>query len=221
MAAVLAVAGKVFLSLLIKSEGDAATRLTELYRRRAQAVALLGPCLEALPQFLVLPFFLFIIGLLDNILSSSFSNGNLILPTFIFSVVACVLVLAVGIVLICAVVHGIMHPGTSPFQSLLSQNISRQQSSQRHIQDEFKEGRSLTEDNREVFHSVVQETFEDEVLDQASTALYRIIVERSTSFDLKELEIRTILHLLSSEASLRSNLSAARVIVNLSTNSGL
>lgn len=222
LAAALAVAGKGFLSLLIKSEGDAAAKLTEIYHRRAQAQALLVPCLEALPQLLIIPFVLFILGLLDNLLSNSFSNINIILPTLISSITSCILVVTVGILLVCAVVHGILHPGTSPFQTLISQRILRPKSSRKAISDEFLEERALTHDNHDVFHLVLQETFEDEVLDQASAALGGILFDNiGKSASLTDRDIQTILHLLSPEASLRSNLSAARVVMRFSPDFGM
>ncbi|TFK33211.1 hypothetical protein BDQ12DRAFT_615647, partial [Crucibulum laeve] len=71
LAAALAVSGRGFLALLIRPEGDAAAKLTELHQRWSQAKLILGPLLEALPQILMVPFSLFVIGLLDYLLSSS------------------------------------------------------------------------------------------------------------------------------------------------------
>lgn len=214
-------AGRGFLALLVKPEGDAVTKLTELHLRITQAKALLGPFLEALPRLLLLPYILFVVGLLDGLLSRSFSNQGFILPTIISSIFSCSLMVALGILLIVVVTHGILYPRTSPFQTLLSQVIWRRKSVEKSTFDEYVVERDLTNENLQVFHLVTQETFEDEALDQASAALEGIIFDNvGLSASLMDLEIRTILHLLSPEASLRSNLSAARIIVKLSSNLG-
>lgn len=91
---------------------------------------------------------------------------------------------------------------------------------------EEDEDQDLTLSNRRVFHMALQQTFEDEALDQASAALDGVMHTQSPSehiynqFPLPDLEFRTLLHLLSPEASLRSNLSAAQVIRKFDRGSG-
>ncbi|KAJ6604146.1 hypothetical protein DFH09DRAFT_849062, partial [Mycena vulgaris] len=71
--AALAVAGRGFLNMVAMSkETGAAFRLTDIHTRWAAAEKALRPMIESLPQLLVLPVLLFIVGLLDTLLSTIF-----------------------------------------------------------------------------------------------------------------------------------------------------
>jgi hypothetical protein len=228
--AALAVAGRAFLASLTRPEGDAVAKLTQIYQKWATAKRYLGPSLEALPLFLMMPFTLFILGFLDMLFTTSITSSPDIFPLLAASVLSCILVVMVGLLLCLAIVHGIKHPTTSPFQTSFSKFISRiifsddskQQGSDSETPHlDFEEERDLTASNCEVFHLALQETFDDDTIDQASAALEGVMKIRGAAaqpYDaLSELELHTILHVLSPEASLRSNLSAAKIVTNFSS----
>lgn len=95
-------------------------KLGELHRRWLEANRLLAPAIEALPQLLILPVLLFIVGLIDMLLSSSIPLSNSDALLFAAGVISCIFIVAIGIYTIWTVVHGCMHPDLSPFQSALS-----------------------------------------------------------------------------------------------------
>ncbi|KAF8071863.1 hypothetical protein FPV67DRAFT_1747375 [Lyophyllum atratum] len=193
--------------------------------RWAKAKVFLGPCLEALPQVLLIPVALFIEGLLDTLFTAS--PG--IKPIFAASFICLVLVTAVGTLLCGALIHGIRYSKVSPYQTSLSCYLNSRNTPKDpdaasnlgtllpHIHDEI----DLSPANRKVYHMALQDTFDDEVLDQASAALEGIMHDFKSSerpydqTDFPDLGLRSILHLLSPEASLRSNLSAARMVRKL------
>lgn len=227
LVAALAVAGRAFLASLTRPEGDAVAKLTQIYQKWATAKRYLGPFLEALPLFLMVPFTLFISGLLDMLFSTSITSSPDIFPILAASILSCTLVVMVGLLLCFAVMHGIKHPTTSPFQTSFSKFFSALCfADSKHVPDsespllnDFKEERELTASSCEVFHLALQETFDDETIDQASAALEGVLKTQGPAAELysvlSDLGLRTILHLLSPEASLRSNLSAARIVTNL------
>lgn len=95
-------------------------KLGELHRRWLEANRLLAPAIEALPQLLILPVLLFIVGLIDMLLSSSIPLSNSDALLFAAGVISCIFIVAIGIYTIWTVVHGCTHPDLSPFQSTLS-----------------------------------------------------------------------------------------------------
>jgi hypothetical protein len=175
----------------------------------------------------MIPFTLFILGLLDILFSTSITSSPDILPILAASIMSCILVVMVGLLLCFAVIHGIRHPTTSPFQTSFSKYFSRTLSLADSNQGSDPETpllddeRDLTTSNCEVFHRALQEAFDDDTIDQASAALEGVMKTQGSAAELydalSDLELRTILHLLSPEASLRSNLSAARIVTNLSS----
>lgn len=180
----------------------------------------------------MVPFTLFISGLLDMLFSTSITSSPDIFPILAASILSCTLVVMVGLLLCFAVMHGIKHPTTSPFQTSFSKFFSALCfADSKHVPDsespllnDFKEERELTASNCEVFHLALQETFDDETIDQASAALEGVLKTQGPAAELysvlSDLGLRTILHLLSPEASLRSNLSAARIVTNLVSDRG-
>ncbi|RDB25749.1 hypothetical protein Hypma_006666 [Hypsizygus marmoreus] len=228
--AALAVAGRAFLALLVRPEGDAVTKLTEIHHRWASTRRFLGPCLEGLPPVLMVPFTLFVVGLIDLLFSKSIGMPpQEMAPIAAASITSAIIVAIVAALLSAAVLHGIKHPRTSPFQSWLSRFLVSAQSAHfttARLDVEASQGSNpdprdeegLSPSNRKVFHMALQETFDDEILDQSLAALDGVMSTRSISdrfYDqtaFPDLELRTILHLLSPEASLRSNLSAARMV---------
>lgn len=98
--------------------------LVEVYNRWTQANRLLRPVVDALPHFLVLAVGLFIIGLLDSLLSSSLSISPVSVPILGAAVSSSLLVGLSGTIIVFSVVHGCIYPSMSPFQSLLSSFIN-------------------------------------------------------------------------------------------------
>lgn len=95
-------------------------KLGELHHRWVEANRLLEPTIDALPQLLILPVLLFVVGLVDMLLSSSIplsESDELLLSA---GIVSCVFIIGVGVYTIWTVVHGCMHSETSPYQSTLS-----------------------------------------------------------------------------------------------------
>lgn len=73
-----------------------------------------------------------------------------------------------------------------------------------------------------IYHKVIQATHDDDLLDQAAAALSSVFMKkRKWAFDsqslLSDLEIQTLLYLLSPEASYRTNRAAAQAIVTLNS----
>ena len=71
------------------------------------------------------------------------------------------------------------------------------------------------------FHATLQQTHDDDVLDQAAAALPSLIIQRqdpekshyySLYLNIQESELSSIFSMLSAEASIRSNLTAANLI---------
>lgn len=98
--------------------------LLEVYNRWTQANRLLRPVVDALPHFLVLAVGLFIIGLLDSLLSSSLPISPVSVPILGAAVSSSILVGLSGTIIVFSVVHGCIYPSMSPFQSLLSSFIN-------------------------------------------------------------------------------------------------
>lgn len=75
----------------------------------------------------------------------------------------------------------------------------------------------LSKDERQAFHAVLNQTHEDEILDQAAAALLPLMKTPgfSGSKNPSPPEIQSIMYLLSSEASLQSNLTAAAAVDEL------
>lgn len=124
--------------------------------------------------------------------------------------------------MLAAFCHALLHPLTSPFQSTFLIFLkSRITNLFRPTQAEGEQSPDydLSLVNCEVFHKVIQETHDDQYLDSAATAVSNMMVDsfrlRSKFLSytpLPELELQTLLHLLSPEASIQSNLAAASII---------
>lgn len=96
-------------------------KLGDLHRRWLHANKLLAPAVEFLPQFLILPIILFVVGLLDNIISRSLPLSGSLAPIFIAGVLSAIFVASVAAYTIWTVCHGWLYPDISPFQSTISQ----------------------------------------------------------------------------------------------------
>lgn len=96
-------------------------KLGDLHRRWAEANKVLAPAIEFLPQLLILPVVLFVVGLLDNVISSSMPLSEPYYPIFIAGLLSCVFAIAVAMYTVFTVFHGWLYPDISPFQSTFVQ----------------------------------------------------------------------------------------------------
>lgn len=96
-------------------------KLGDLHRRWLQANRLLSPSVEFLPQLLILPIVLFIVGLLDSIVSSSLPLSGPFAPIFIAGLLSTIFAVSVATYTVWTVFHGWFYPDVSPFQSTISQ----------------------------------------------------------------------------------------------------
>ncbi|KAJ7625402.1 hypothetical protein B0H17DRAFT_1218766 [Mycena rosella] len=214
--AALAVACRGFLNVaVLSSHASAADKLIDINTRWKAAEKMLGPALEVIPQFLFLPVVLFVVGLLDSIFSSILSLE--ILPTPIAAASGLSLFFVAGVVafLAFALVDASVRPDTSPFQSNLAHVFSKTLKFA-HLHGKYKkEGPSRRTRIESTYHEIVQATHDDETLDKASAALLGILEPSFTWHHSLHHLNETLDHLLSPEASLRCNHTAAQVIVDL------
>lgn len=96
-------------------------KLGDLHRRWVQANQWLAPAVEFLPQLLILPVVLFVVGLLDSVFSSSLPLSRPFAPIFIAGLISATFAIAVAAYTLWTVFHGWIHPDSSPFQSTISQ----------------------------------------------------------------------------------------------------
>ncbi|KAJ7695044.1 hypothetical protein B0H17DRAFT_1198753 [Mycena rosella] len=205
--AALAVACRGFLNMATLSRHTKAVdKLMDINARWKRAEKLLGPTLEIIPQFLVIPVILFVVGLLDSIFTSihDLEPSLARVPIDIASGLSCFCIAGVVALLACALVDASFRPGSSPFQSTLAHLICKAFG----IVDKYGMDMIST------YHETVQATHADETLDKASTALGGIIRAKSYWSWGNDLQ-NTLVHLLSPEASRRCNRTAAHVIVEL------
>lgn len=119
--AALAVTSRGYVAMLTRSRHTQAhKKLGDLHRRWVHANKLLAPAVEFLPQFLILPIALFVVGLLDNVISSSLPLSGSLAPVFIAGVLSAIFVASVAAYTIWTVCHGWLNPDISPFQSTIS-----------------------------------------------------------------------------------------------------
>ncbi|KAJ8693862.1 hypothetical protein PTI98_008814 [Pleurotus ostreatus] len=217
-----AVAGHSFISSLTHSHGDSVAQLTDRYHRWSGAKSLLGPVVETIPQLLIIPVVVFALGLLDKLFSSAIQLPKVSSGLLAAAIISCTCVTLLGLAMLAAFCHALLHPLTSPFQSTFLIFLkSKLTNIFRPIQAEGEQSpdHDLSLVNCEVFHKVIQETHDDQYLNGAATAVSNMMVDsfrlrsRFLSYTpLPELELQTLLHLLSPEASIQSNLAAASII---------
>lgn len=119
--AALAVTSRGYIGMLSRSSHTLAhKRLGDLHRRWEQANRLLAPSIEILPQLLIIPVVLFVVGLLDNLLSTTIPLSKPFTPVFIAGIVSSFLAVTVGAYTAWTVLHGCWFADISPFQSTLS-----------------------------------------------------------------------------------------------------
>lgn len=94
-------------------------KLGDLHRRWLEANRLLAPTVEFLPQLLVVPVVLFVVGLLDNVISSAVPASSPFIQVFVAGILPSVFDTAVAMYTVWTVLHGWLYPDYSPFQSSL------------------------------------------------------------------------------------------------------
>ncbi|KAJ7456078.1 hypothetical protein FB451DRAFT_616876 [Mycena latifolia] len=245
----LAIACRGFLNLVAWSQHNKAVeRLTDITTRWKAAEKRLGPAIESLPQLLILPVLLFILGLLDSLFSVALQLSSPPVSIIVTSAVSVAIVAAVAGLMGFTLVEGSLHPTTSPFQSRLAHVLNG--SLVQHIRPIVLRLRKkafttflnqpdpspplaptppLSAEAMNIYHEILQATGDDDILDEASAALFHVIAQRTANqpvsrrffrripIDLMAQECATLLHLLSPEASVRSNRTAAQVIVDMAT----
>ncbi|KAJ7274201.1 hypothetical protein C8J57DRAFT_1715081 [Mycena rebaudengoi] len=242
--AALAVSLRGFLARLTRSDQrHASKKLSEIYTRWEETNHLLGPTVEALPQLMVIPVALFLVGSLDNLFSSALNPSGPSVPVLVASTISSLFVAAVAMFLIYSLIDGLNRPNVSPFHSSLSRIIlsvqilmdsgdnaplhkdtSDQEPQQQtsaskanHAELTDLSGVVVTAMEHDIYHKVVQLTHNDDSLDYASTCLQEQLkewTEKNARLELPTERVHTLLHFLSPEASLRCNLSAAAVLAD-------
>ncbi|KAJ7137007.1 hypothetical protein C8R44DRAFT_364587 [Mycena epipterygia] len=246
----LAIACRGFLNLVSWSQyTKAVERLTDIRTRWRAAEKWLGPAIESLPQLLIIPVLLFIVGLVDSLFSTALQLAFPPVSILVTSGISVALVASVAVLMGFTVVDGSIRPTTSPFQSTLARGLNvslvqmtrsltfrarktvlaafRDQKSTRRSPP-FTQTPPLSSDSMNIYHEILQATRDDDILDEASAALFHVIRQRTNHqttnrffkripVDLLPQESATLLHLLSPEASVRSNRTAAQVIVEIAT----
>ncbi|KAJ6622580.1 hypothetical protein B0H10DRAFT_2187489 [Mycena sp. CBHHK59/15] len=221
----------------------AALRLADIYKRWDAAESKLRPAIELLPHLLILPVLLFIAGILDTLFSTVLQlcpRPPLILATTVMCLIA---ITVVACLLCTTFLDGGLNPETSAFQStfaaLFHLNLVTQitsfcpqvvgvvstrtqavdspgQTEDRYAAEKLPPPRDvvlLPVETIHCYHDILQATHDDNVLDQAASALLNLLQtpsRRRRTIIAKD-ELLTFIHLLSPEASFRSNRTAAEV----------
>lgn len=267
--AALAVTSRGYVAMLTRSNHRAAHRkLGDIHRRWAQAERLLAPAIDLLPQLLIIPVLLFVVGLLDNIISIAIPLSRVFLPVFVAGLLSCAFALVVAIYTGWTVIDGCLHPETSPFQSTVSRLmviygtrlhkavLPAYSASMKHCRllkrallslitgsyspsDQFGDsmeagllivnphGEDRTDDaplaTHEIhaYHSVIQQTHEDDIVDQAAAVLLPIIRQREWKTCISLEELSSLCYMLSDEASIRTNITTAQYLVYLEQSASL
>ncbi|KAK7039830.1 hypothetical protein R3P38DRAFT_2902127, partial [Favolaschia claudopus] len=195
----------------------ASEKLIDIQSRWASSERFLGPTIQLLPQLLVIPVLLFIAGLLDTLFSSVLRLRPTPTSILFTSGVSLFFISAVAIILVYSLVHRDLNPTGSPFRRTFDHFKTQPKTPVLDRQIDLHN--SLSTKAPSVYHQVVQEIHDDDALNEASAALYNIIQSLgvwprhgATSTGLLDQERATFLHLLSPEASTRSNRTAVQVI---------
>ncbi|KAF7355881.1 hypothetical protein MVEN_00916800 [Mycena venus] len=246
----LAIACRGFLNLVSWSQHNKAVeRLTDIRTRWRNAEKTLGPAIESLPQLLVVPVLLFILGLVDSVFSTALQISSPPTSVLAASSLSVVFIASVAVGMGLTLIDGSLRPKSSPFQSRLAHvlNVSivqrvkplahRLRTAALTTLLEAPSLKSLpvrpapplSAESMKIYHEILQATRDDDILDDASAALFNVIGQRTIyanpnrflrriPVDLLPQECATLLHLLSPEASVRSHRTAAQVIVDIASN---
>ncbi|KAJ7280069.1 hypothetical protein C8J57DRAFT_1031792, partial [Mycena rebaudengoi] len=123
--AALAVTCRGFLNMLTLSRHAKATeKLIDIRMRWEEADKILGPVIEMMPQLLVIPVLLFVVGLLDNIFSDILQLVARPAPVVVTTSLSLFFIMGVVAFLGYTLFNGSAQPHSSPFQSTLASFIS-------------------------------------------------------------------------------------------------
>ncbi|KAJ7785128.1 hypothetical protein DFH07DRAFT_975582 [Mycena maculata] len=194
----------------------ASEKLIDIRTRWTSSERFLGPTIEALPQLLVIPVLLFIAGLLDTLFSSVLQISPPPKTILFASGISLLFISAVAVLLCYTLAQRSLNPSGPPFRTTVSRLLRRPSPDGLQNRD-FPD--TLSEKAPSIYHEVMQETHDDDTLNQAAAALYNIIQSLGVwpryggpNPGLLGQERLTFLHLLSPEASIRSNRTAVQVI---------
>jgi hypothetical protein len=220
----------------------ATKKLIDIRMQWKEADKMLGPVIEMIPQLLIIPVLLFVVGLVDNIFSDILQLVVLSTPVVVTTSISLFIIMGVVSFLGYTLFDGSARPRSSPFQSTLAGFISGRlipmvrpwiswlcaqvprlatlclslhTSHTDPTSGELHQG-SNTEHKLVVkhYHETVQAIHDDDTLDKASAALFSVLdpLRRPFLGLLREEEVTTLVHLLSPEASIRANRTAAAAI---------
>lgn len=105
-------------------------KLGDLHQHWLEAQRLLGTTIEYLPQLMAPPVILFIVGLLDNMISSCIPLSKANNLVFFAGVLSSASAIAIALYTLWTVYHGLKFPKTSLFRSIFLE-ICRQYSTLR------------------------------------------------------------------------------------------
>ncbi|KAJ6602538.1 hypothetical protein DFH09DRAFT_1470251 [Mycena vulgaris] len=214
--AALAVTLRGFLNMLpLSRHTRAMDKIVDIKHRWDAAEQMLGPAIEMVPQLLVIPVFLFVIGLLDSIFSKIFGLATLPIPVIIASGTSLLFITGMVFFFAFTLLHASVRPGSSPFQSTLSRGL-RGVIELASCASPWARNNIINRSRVALtYHQIVQRTHADDTLDKAAAALSGIIESLRMPGGFHVQETATLVHLLSTEASSRCNRTAAEVIVRL------
>ncbi|KAJ7280127.1 hypothetical protein C8J57DRAFT_1174794 [Mycena rebaudengoi] len=229
--AALAVTCRGFLNMVTLSRHAKATdKLIDIKMRWKEADKMLGPVIEMIPQLLVIPVLLFVVGLLDTIFSDVLQLAMLPAPVLVTTSLSLFFIAGVVAFLGYSLFDASIRPRSSPFQSTFASIISTSimplmQSSILWLRAqstlclptfsvELPQINTTDKPVAKHYHETVQAMHDDDALDKASAALKSVLdhQHRYPWESLWEEETATLVHLLSPEASIRANRTAATAI---------
>ncbi|KAJ7204598.1 hypothetical protein C8J57DRAFT_1735047 [Mycena rebaudengoi] len=210
--AALAVTCRGFLHMITLSRHAKATdKLIDIRTRWKEAEKVLGPVIESMPQLLVIPVLLFVVGLVDSIFSDILQL--VVLPAPIVATTGLSFIFITGVVAFSgySLFDGSTRPHKSPFQSKLAGVISAKilpavqpwilqlqkkfagsllslhAQSNSNLSSSDSSFRSHTEQKTDEqvvvqYHEIVQEIHDDDALDKASAALRSVLGHERITF---------------------------------------
>ncbi|KAK7036131.1 hypothetical protein R3P38DRAFT_3392059 [Favolaschia claudopus] len=223
--AALVVAGRGFLNMVTWSPHKKAVfRLSDIHARWGAAERILRPGIESLTQLVVIPVLLFIAAIVDVLISTVlpiFPRPRLIFVATglcllsITTVASVLLISSLASLLRVAIIRSLSYLGNTSawFTKFPKAQLSEPDSSDLEKCAKLSHPSFPLSDAVQSYHQILQGTHDDDALDLAASALLDILKVPGSSrrSKLTDIEIATFSHLLSPEASTRSNRTAAEV----------
>lgn len=166
--------------------------------------------IETLPQLLIISVILFLVGLLDTLISGWLALSPRSTSVLAAGIMSTALVALTGLIILWTFVDGCVHPMISPFQSTLSRAIDTKV-----VKSPRKTSTGLVLRDCDVFHVTLQATHDDVSVDRAASALWSIAQIEPEAPDIRSRTKDTLLYLLSPESSYRSNITAAIMVYKI------